>query len=129
MFKVGQKFEISRIITEQDVYAFAGVTGDCNRIHIDRQYAEKTHFKKRIVHGALIISIISAVLGNKFPGDGTIYISQESYFKKPVYIDDELFFKFEIIDINEKNRARIITNVYNMGNELVFEGVAYVLLP
>ena len=81
---VGDSAELSRTIAESDVYLFAGITGDTNPAHMDEEYAKGTPFKTRIVHGALVTGLISAVLGTRLPGNGAIYLAQTSKFLAPV---------------------------------------------
>ncbi|MCM1327158.1 MAG: MaoC family dehydratase [Bacteroidales bacterium] len=128
-FVIGQSAEFSKTVSESDVYQFAGICGDFNPVHINEVYAQNSVFQKRIVHGALINAFVSTVLGMYLPGEGTIYLSQESHFKKPVYIGDTVTARVEITDINEKRRAHLRTTVKNQADELVLEGVAYVSLP
>jgi len=73
--KMGDKAAIQKTVTEADVILFAGVSTDQNPAHINEEYAKGTFFKKRIAHGALTSSFVSAVLGMKLPGAGTIYIN------------------------------------------------------
>ena len=88
--KVGQKASISRKITEKDILDFANIVGDFNPIHVDEKFAKKSIFKGNIAHGMLTASLISAVLGNKLPGPGYIYLKQELKFLKPVFPDDTI---------------------------------------
>ena len=82
--KVGDSACIEKVVTEEDVYLFAKVTGDYNPLHTDKfQYKDK--FKKRIAHGVLLAGYVSACIGMKFPGPGTVYLSQNSKFNLPVY--------------------------------------------
>lgn len=82
--RTGDFEEFSKTISEADVYQFAGITGDMNPAHINEPYAAGTFFKTRIVHGMLLGGLISAVIGMKLPGPGTIYVRQELLFKAPV---------------------------------------------
>ncbi|MEG0584515.1 MAG: MaoC family dehydratase, partial [Cetobacterium sp.] len=81
--KVGMTAEISKTITETDVVMFAGITLDTNPAHINEEYAKTTMFEKRIAHGMLGAGLISAVLGTKLPGEGSIYLGQELKFLAP----------------------------------------------
>ena len=128
MFNKGEKATFSKTITESDVCVFAGVSGDFNPIHINKIYAEQTMFKKRIVHGALLNSYISNVIGMQLPGTGTIYLEQNSKFVKPVYIGDTVTASVEIEDIikEEKGILKLSTNVVNQNGELCLEGYAIV---
>jgi len=86
--RLGQSAYLERFITEQDVTAFASLTIDTNPVHIDEAYAAKSFFGRRIAHGYLVGSLISAVLGTKLPGPGSIYLEQTMRFLKPVYLGD-----------------------------------------
>lgn len=78
----------SQTITDADVKAFAGISGDRNPVHLDEQYAEDSRYKKRIAHGMLSASFFSALFGTKIPGEGCVYVSQSLRFKRPVYLGD-----------------------------------------
>lgn len=128
--EVGQSASFTKTVTETDCYNFAGVSGDFNPAHINEVYAEKTFFKKRIAHGMLSAGFISAVLGTKLPGPGTIYMGQELKFTKPVYFGDTI--KAECIVeeiIKEKNRVILKTICTNQDGDVVIEGKATVMAP
>lgn len=128
--KVGQSDSFSKTITETDVYLFAGITGDLNPAHVDEEYAQNTRFGKRIAHGMLSAGLISNVLGTKFPGPGTIYLSQQVDFKAPVYFGDTVAAVVEVEElIPEKNRAILHTYCRNQEGVIVVEGKATVMPP
>ena len=123
----GDKAFIKKKITEQDIILFSELSLDKNPVHLDDEYAKTTVFKKRIAHGMLSASLISAVIGTKLPGPGSIYVSQQLNFKAPVYINDEIKAEVEIISINEKNSGTWITcKTYciNQSDKIVLEGEA-----
>lgn len=128
-FWVNQERCVVKTIEESDVRAFAEVSGDKNPIHIDEEYAKKSIFGKRIVHGMLSAAYISAVIGNEFPGIGTIYMGQNMRFLKPVYIGDEVKVLVRIKELQQNGRALLQTDVMNRNGELVIEGEALVKLP
>ena len=128
-FKVGQSASFSKTLTETDVVNFAGISGDFNPVHVNEIEASKTRFGKRVCHGALVNSYISTVLGMVMPGPGSIYMSQESKFVKPVYINDTITAICKITSISEKGKAELSTIVKNQNEEIVIEGKAIVLLP
>ena len=80
---IGQTASMSKTISEKDVFQFADLVQDHNPVHIDKEFAKNTFFGKRIVHGMLGSSLISAVLGTKLPGQGAIYLSQTLQFLAP----------------------------------------------
>ena len=125
---IGEKASLKKQITESDVFRFAEVTGDKNPIHIDPEYASQTRFKERIAHGMLTASLISAVLGNRLPGPGNIYISQSLEFKAPVKFGDVIEAEVEVIEkIPERNRVRLRTICRNQDGTVVIDGEAVVL--
>lgn len=127
--ELNQRAEQTKKITQEEVFAFAEITGDKNPIHMDKAYAGHTFFKKPIVHGALLSGLISAVLGMKIPGPGAIYEKQKLRFLKPVYFGDEITAFVEVQEINkERNRVTFNTGCSNQKGEIVAKGKS-VLLP
>ncbi len=125
--KVGDKGSLSKTVSEYDIYAFAGITGDFNPIHVDAEFAKGTMFKERIAHGMLGAGFISAVLGTVMPGPTNVYMSQEIVFKAPVKIGDTVTATCELIEkIEAKNRLIFRTTVTNQNNVLVIDGKAMV---
>lgn len=128
--KIGDKESYQKTITETDVYLFAGISGDNNPAHLNDVEAKKSIFKQRVVHGMLTASLISCVLGTRYPGPGTIYLGQELKFLAPVFFGDTIKAEVEVLDVNiEKNIVKLITNCYNQNNKLVVEGIATVMPP
>ena len=128
--KIGDVAEFSKTVSESDIYLYAGVTGDFNPAHINEDYAKKTFFKTRIAHGMLSAGFISTVIGNKLPGTGTIYVTQNLSFLAPVRIGDTITANVEVIDImHEKNRARLKTTCFNQEGTQVLNGEAVVSPP
>ena len=129
-FQEGDQFRWDRFISAEDVQQFAEIVGDLNPVHIDAEFAAKTKFKKRIVHGAFLGGLISKVLGMDFPGQGTIYISQNSVFKRPVYVDTKVLVEIKVTQvIPEKRRLVSDTTILNAEGEVCLAGSATVWLP
>jgi len=125
--KVGDKGSLSKTVSEYDIYAFAGITGDFNPIHVDAEFAKGTMFKERIAHGMLGAGFISAVLGTVMPGPTNVYMSQEIVFKAPVKIGDTVTATCELIEkIEAKKRLIFRTTVTNQNDVLVIDGKAMV---
>lgn len=125
MIKQGDTFTHKVSFKQADVIKFAEVTGDSNPIHLDEQYAAKTIFKRPIVHGFLSGAVFSKVFGTLFPGEGTIYLSQEMKFLAPVFVDTQYEARFEAIEVNtEKNIGIISCTLVNANNEACITGVA-----
>jgi 3-hydroxybutyryl-CoA dehydratase len=129
-FKAGDSAEVSKTITEEDVRAFAELTGDRNPVHLDEEYASTTRFGRRIVHGMLGASLISAVLANELPGRGSVYLSQTLRFTAPVFIGDTVTARVTVTRVREdKPVVTLETVCTNQRGERVVEGEAVVLAP
>lgn len=129
---IGDKASMAKTISESDVYMFAGLTGDFNPAHINEEHAKTTPFKTRIAHGMLGAGLISAVLGMKLPGAGSIYLGQELSFRKPVLIGDTITAVAEVANMIDKGKfviCEIKTTCYNQNGEVVIEGMAKVIPP
>lgn len=127
-FEVGMKGQTSKTITETDVILFSGISTDINPVHINEEAAKQGMFGRRIAHGILVSGLISAVLANKVPGPGTIYMGQDLKFLAPVYIGDTITAECEIIElIPEKKRIRLKTTCINQDGKVVIDGSALVM--
>ena len=122
-----QTFSTDFSFSQQDVADFARVTGDNNPVHLDEDFASTTIFKTRIMHGMLGACVFSKVFGTMFPGEGTIYLSQSVNFLKPMYVDTMYSAHFEVLEILEKNRARISTAILTQEGKKVVVGEAVVM--
>ena len=125
--KIGQKATLQKTFTAADVTAFAGISMDVNPIHMSDGYAKNTVFGKRIVHGILTSGLISAVLANKLPGPGTIYLGQELKFTAPVYLNDDITVEVEVVELREdKKIVKLNTTCKNQDGKEVIVGLATV---
>lgn len=126
---IGQSCSISKSFSEKDVLLFSELSLDRNPVHVNKEYAEQSLFKKQIVHGFLSSSLISAVLGTELPGPGAIYLHQDMDFKKPIYLDETVTAKVTVMDIKiEKSIIYLKTECYNSKGELSVDGSAIVKL-
>ena len=122
---IGTEATLSRTITEDDILLFAVVSGDKNPLHLDEEYAERSLFGKRIAHGFLIGSLISAVLGNDLPGPGSIYLGQTLRFLAPIHIGDTVTVVVKVVALREDKRiVTLHTNCTNQHGTLVLSGEA-----
>lgn len=122
--ELGQTAQITKTFVDEDVHAFAGLSLDTNPVHLNDDYAANTLFKRRIVHGMLSASLISAALANKCPGPGSIYLGQELSFKKPVFLGDTLTARVEVIEKLPKGIVILTTSVTNQNGDVVIDGKA-----
>lgn len=128
--EVGQKAVIVKTITAADIRQFGTLTGDLNPLHTDHAFARRTPFGEPIAQGMFSASVISACIGSRLPGPGTIYLSQELRFLRPVKIGDTVIARIEVTElIKEKNRVRLRTTLHNQRGEQVIEGSALVVAP
>jgi 3-hydroxybutyryl-CoA dehydratase len=127
---IGDTANFQKTITETDVYLYAGITGDNNPAHINAVEAKKGRFKERIAHGMLVAGLVSAVLGVKLPGPGTIYLGQEMKFTAPVKFGDTIDAVVEVIEKREeKNIIKLKTVCTNQDGTVVLDGIATVMPP
>ena len=127
-FTVGDSAEISKTIEQADIDAFADVTGDHNPVHVDEEFAKTTRFGRRIAHGMLTASLISSVLANKLPGEGSVYLGQTLQFVAPVFPGDEITARVTVKEIREdKPILKLETICMNQRDEIVLRGEATVL--
>ena len=127
-FKVGDSAEITKTIEQSDIDAFAAVTGDHNPVHVDEEFAKTTRFGRRIAHGMLTASLISSVLANKLPGEGSVYLGQTLKFVAPVFPGDEITARVTVKETREdKPILKLETICMNQRDEIVIRGEATVL--
>jgi acyl dehydratase len=123
---VGDSASFERSFSESDVAQFASLSGDSNPLHTDSEYASTTHFKEKIVHGMLVGSLCSALVGMYLPGRRCLYLTQTLSFKKPVYIGDNLLITGVVKSVSISTKVLHITiTITNKGVE-VLSGVAVV---
>lgn len=127
--QVGETASLSKAITDEDIRAFADLTGDHNPVHLDDGFAQTTRFGRRIAHGMLSASLISALLANQLPGQGTVYLSQTLQFRAPVYPGDTVTARVTITKVREdKPIVTLETTCLNQNGETLITGEAVVLL-
>ncbi|HEY9348623.1 MAG TPA: MaoC family dehydratase [Inquilinus sp.] len=126
---VGMSANFGKTVTEADILMFSGVSGDTNPVHLNQVYAEGTRFRGRISHGLLSAGFISAVIGTRLPGPGSIYVSQTLQFKAPVRPGDTVTARVSVAGMMpERNRVVLQTRCY-VGDRLVIDGEAVILVP
>lgn len=125
MIKIGDSYEEKVSFTNEIVRKFAEVSGDFNPIHLNEQYAKTTIFGGVIVPGMLAASVFSKIFGTEFPGEGTIYLSQDFKFLAPVYPNVEYTARVEVLEIiKEKHNAVFSTTLKEEDNKLCISGIA-----
>jgi 3-hydroxybutyryl-CoA dehydratase len=128
-FQVGEQASFTKTVTEADVTTFAGLIGDFNPLHVDAEYARKSRFGRRIAHGMFAGGLISAVLGNRLPGPGSIYLSQQIEFLAPVYIGDTITATVEVTAWRpDKRIITLKTDCLNQDQVQVVTGKAVLMV-
>lgn len=126
--QVGEAASFSKTVSETDVYLFAGITGDMNPVHVNREFAAGTTFQRPIAHGILGLGLISNVLGTQLPGPGAIYLKQTIKFTKPVYVGDTITAMVEVVEKDaQKNQVRLRTWCRNQDGITVMDGEALMM--
>ena len=127
--QIGDTFTIQKEVTDELIRKFADVSGDHNPIHLDEDFAAKTRFGKRIAHGMLGASFISAVLGYKLSEQKVVYLSQTLKFVAPVYIGDTVTAKAVVKEIRQdKPIVTIETTCENQNGELLITGEGKIMV-
>lgn len=127
-FYVGQKVMYEKSFTMDEVILYAHLSGDDNPVHTDVIYAKNSRFGDNIVHGMFVMGVVSKILGTMLPGKGTIYLGQDVKFRRPVYVNQRVFFEVEIAEILEQKKQIILkTKVFDKERQCLVEGTARVL--
>ena len=125
---LGMFAETSMVVTAEKIETFAELSGDYNPIHMDAEYAATTPFGKRIAHGALSASLISAILGNDLPGPGAIFLELNMRFRKPAFLDDKIVARAEVIEIKEKYGHVKMKVSCSIDGKVIIRGTAGVMV-
>lgn len=126
--KQGDNASRSLTITDETIRAFADLSGDHNPVHLDDAYAEGTRFGRRIAHGMIAASLISATLANELPGPGSVYLSQTLTFKGPVFPGDTVTATVEVQQVRpDKPIVTLSTVCTKQDGTVVLEGQAVIL--
>ena len=129
-FKNGDQASLTKTYTDDDVREFSQLSLDNNPLHLDAEYAAESIFGKRIVHGMLVASLFSALLGTVLPGEGSIYLGQTLNFKTPIYLGDTITASVEIITIRpDKPIITLRTTAINGDGTIVIDGEAVIKGP
>ncbi len=124
---IGQKATLRHKITQNDIEKFVDLSGDDNKLHVNKEFAAKTSFKKPVVHGMIGASFISTVIGTKIPGDGALWFSQTLEFLLPVRVGDEITVIAEVTKKIDRDRTiELNVEIQNQNRQVVTRGVSKV---
>ncbi len=128
---VGDRDSFAKTITQADVELYAGLVGDTNPVHLDREAAAKSFFGERVAHGMLVAGLISTVLGTRLPGPGSIYMSQQLRFTRPVRLGDTVTATAVVLEVTQGSRKKVRLRTFctNQKGETVVDGEALVMVP
>ena len=127
--EIGLSRMLQRKITQNDILLFSKVSGDENPVHLDEEYAQQTIFGRRIAHGTLTASLISAVIAEQLPGHGTVYLSQTLKFIRPVLPGQLVTSRVLVTHIEYSKRRVTLDCECKVDEKVVLEGEALVLAP
>ncbi|WP_322081074.1 MaoC family dehydratase [Burkholderia sp. BCC1972] len=117
----------SKTLSEHDVLLFASASGDRNPVHLDETYAQQTRFGGRIAHGMLSASVISAAIATHLPGPGSIYLSQDLQFRRPVKLGETVCATVTVKEILASRRRVVLETCCHVNGHVVVEGTAVVM--
>lgn len=127
---IGDTASVSRTLSLDDIALFAYISGDINPAHLDSDYARTDMFRHIIVHGMWTAGLISAVLGTRLPGPGTIYLDQSLQFRAPVAPGDTITATVTVTArMPEKHRISLDCVAVNQTGVTVLRGTALVQAP
>ena len=127
--QVGQTASLGKTISEADILMYAAVSTDTNPIHLDAEAAKASIFGERIAHGMLSAGLISAALGTRLPGPGSLYMRQSLRFAAPVKIGDTVTATVTVTALNAEKKRATLSTVCTVGDTVVIDGEAYVQVP
>lgn len=127
--EIGMTRAVSKVIEDEDIRLFAELSTDRNPVHLDEDYARETIFGGRIAHGLLTASLLSAVIGERLPGHGTVYLGQTLRFLAPVHPGDEVTAEVTVASIDHARRRVALDCLIRVGEKAVVKGEALVLAP
>lgn len=128
MLTVGDSASRTKVVTQDDIDAFARISGDENPAHSDNDWSRASRFGGPIAHGILSAGLVSAVIGMDLPGPGTIYVSQTLEFTAPVRPGDEVTATVTVRELQPRRRV-LLETVAEAGGQVVLRGEAVVIPP
>jgi len=126
---IGQQESFTINITESMVEKFSNLSGDLNPLHMDNKFAESSSFNNRIVHGMLLATFFSQLIGMKLPGKNALYFSQTLNFRSPCYIDDQIEVVGEVIEKSDSTQIiTVSTTIFNKSKTCLIDGIAKIIV-
>lgn len=114
-------------ITTEKIQQFGTFSEDFNPIHFDDSAAQAHGFPRRIAHGMASAAFFSKIIAQSFPGPGSVYLGQTLKFSAPVFIDETLTFKLEVVAQKDgKPIFTLKTEAYGEDQTLKISGEAVI---
>ena len=121
----GNTAERSKTVGMRDIELYTQITGDRNPLHYDERAARESLFKGLIVQGGITSGILNAIVAEKLPGPGTVFLAMELKFLKAVYVGDAITGRVEIISVrSDKPICTIAVSVRNQKGDVCLSGTA-----
>ena len=130
--RVGQRAERTKLITDEDVEAYARITGDRNPLHFDDAFAAGTRFGRRVVQGGITAGMLNALVAMDLPGPGTVFMSQSITYLAPAHPGDTLTARVEVMALKpDKPVCQLKFEIVNQDQRTLLEAEAwtYTLRP
>jgi len=122
---VGQSVEMSRTVTEDDISLFTKISGDRNPLHYDEAAAKSSQFGEIVVQGGITSAILNAVVAEKLPGPGTVFLNVNWNFMAPVRPGDVITGRVEVLEARQdKPVTKLKTTVTRDDGTVALEGTA-----
>jgi len=119
----GDRVCFSKTITDEDVETFASLSGDRNPLHMDEEFAARTRFQRRVVHGMLLANYVSALVGMRCPGPGALWSQQNFRWPTPVFIGDQVHLTLSVKHKSMGSRTLVIeVKTLNQDGKVVMDG-------
>lgn len=123
---IGAVYSFKRTITREDMIAFSNLTGDRNPLHVDEEFGRESKFGKNIVHGMLVGSLFSTLVGMYCPGEKCLYVGQTLQFRLPLYFNDSVEVRGTVMEKNDAIKMIKLRTEILRGSETVIAGEARV---
>jgi acyl dehydratase len=122
---VGDVISFERILLDDDIQMFVKLSGDENPLHIDKDYGEMSIFGNNIVHGMLLASLFSKVVG-MYLGENIIYLSQTLEFRKPAFVGDHIVIEGLVRSKSDSTKIIVLETTIKKEKEIIINGEAKV---
>ena len=123
--RAGDRAELTRRVEAEDIELFTRISGDRNPLHYDQEAARASRFGEIIVQGGVTSAILNAVVAERLPGPGTVFLQVEWRFLAPVRPGDEITGAVEVLEARQdKPITRLRTTVSRRDGTVVLDGTA-----